>query len=113
MISTSNNKYIIILCINKNITYAKNVAKIIINYTFNMNKPITREIMDKKIKNNEYEDMNDGYGKIEDWNTSKITDMSKLFEYKYNFNKDISKWNVQNATNMRYMFLIVKTLINR
>ena len=34
---------------------------------------------------------------------SKITDMSNLFEYS-DFNANISKWDVSNVTNMKYMF---------
>ena len=44
------------------------------------------------------------YGKIEDWNTSEVTDMSKLFRCCYKFNEDISKWNVSKVTNMIGMF---------
>ena len=33
------------------------------------------------------------YGKIEDWNTSEVTDMSCLFCQYYTFDEDISKWN--------------------
>ena len=44
------------------------------------------------------------YGKIEDWNTSEVTDMSLLFEYCTNFNEDISKWDVSRVTNMYGMF---------
>ncbi len=36
--------------------------------------------------------------------TSKITDMKKLFIYS-NFSGDISRWNVSNVTNMEWMFL--------
>jgi len=35
--------------------------------------------------------------------TSDVTDMSELFA-EWNFNADISKWNVSNVTNMRGMF---------
>ena len=35
--------------------------------------------------------MNDGYGKIEDWNTSQIKIMTKLFYDNIYFNRDISK----------------------
>ena len=35
------------------------------------------------------------YGHISKWNTSLVTNMAKLFQYKNNFNDDISKWNVK------------------
>lgn len=44
------------------------------------------------------------YGKIEEWDTSNVTDMSKALKNKYYFNKDISGWNVSNVTNMECMF---------
>ena len=62
------------------------------------------------------------YGKIEDWNTSGVTDMSDLFNYDSDyesddefydildnsnlgdFNKDISKWDTSSVTNMNNMF---------
>ena len=40
---------------------------------------------------------------LNDIDVSKIKDMSYLFEETY-FNGDISKWDVSNVTNMRYMF---------
>ena len=43
------------------------------------------------------------FGEIEDWNTSKVTNMRKAF-YRKGFNKDISKWDVSNVTNMSKMF---------
>ena len=41
---------------------------------------------------------------LNDIDTSKITDMSYLFEDAYEFNGDISKWDVSNVTNMESMF---------
>ena len=42
---------------------------------------------------------------LNDIDTSKITDMSKLFPgFSPDFNGDISEWNVSNVTNMRSMF---------
>ena len=37
------------------------------------------------------------YQHISLWDTSNIIDMSELFEYYYNFNDNISYWNVSNA----------------
>ena len=44
------------------------------------------------------------YGPISEWDTSYVTNMSKLFANKRNFNDDISKWDVANVTNMESMF---------
>ena len=84
------------------ISYARNILNNIINFTYA--KPITREIMDYKIKYDKLNNMNDGYGAIEYWNTSQITNMSNLFKNKYEFNRDISKWDVLNVINMKNMF---------
>ena len=43
------------------------------------------------------------YGKIENWDTSRVTDMSNLFNYT-DFNEDISNWDVSSVTTMRGMF---------
>ena len=44
------------------------------------------------------------YGFINDWDTSEVTDMSKLFSKAENFNSPISNWDVSNVTNMYGMF---------
>ena len=93
-----NLKYIL----KNKISYAGNIVDKIINFTFV--KPITREIMDYKIKHYHFKNMYDGYGAVEDWDTSKITDMSNLFKFRRKFNNDISNWDVSNVTNMEYMF---------
>ncbi len=41
---------------------------------------------------------------IEKWNVSKVTDMSFLFGNCENFNQDISNWDVSNVKDMSYMF---------
>ena len=47
--------------------------------------------------------MEEMFGQIEKWDTSWITDFSSAFSYSL-CNKDISKWDVSNATNMKKMF---------
>ena len=41
---------------------------------------------------------------INNWNTSTITDMSRVFSNTSNFNQDIGNWNTSIVTNMSYMF---------
>ena len=44
------------------------------------------------------------YGKIQDWDTSKVTSMNELFYGQDTFNDDISKWDVSAVTDMYHMF---------
>ena len=44
------------------------------------------------------------YGPIAEWDVSKITDMSHLFQNLKNFDADISNWNTSGVTTMAYMF---------
>jgi surface protein len=44
------------------------------------------------------------YGHISKWNTSLVTNMTKLFNDKNDFIDDISKWNVSNVTDMNSIF---------
>ena len=46
----------------------------------------------------------EGLGNISEWDTSNITDMSKLFFNKRDFNDDISGWDVSNVITMDLMF---------
>ncbi|QVK02835.1 BspA family leucine-rich repeat surface protein [Mycoplasma mycoides] len=50
----------------------------------------TREITDKS---------------IQDWNTSKVTNMSEMFAYSKGFNLDLSSWDVSKVKTMEKMFL--------
>jgi surface protein len=42
---------------------------------------------------------------IGQWDVSRVTDMSKLFDGVVNFNESLNDWNVSNVTNMNSMFL--------
>ena len=44
------------------------------------------------------------YGHIGNWDTSKVTDMSKMLSYTKEFNQDIGEWDTSNVTDMSYMF---------
>ena len=44
------------------------------------------------------------YGRIEDWDVSNVTNMSKLFLFCKQFNEDISNWDTSNVTDMKGMF---------
>ena len=46
---------------------------------------------------------------IDTWDTSKVTNMDKLFENFSDFNGDISNWDVSNVTSMEYMFFGCET----
>ena len=44
------------------------------------------------------------YGPIEEWDTSAVTDMSRLFQFETTFNDCINKWDVSKVATMRNMF---------
>ena len=69
-------------------------------------KPTSREELDEAIElwfKNKDEAI-EKYGIIGTWNTCLITDMSKLFYDREDFNEDISDWDVSNVTTMDIMF---------
>jgi len=54
------------------------------------------------------------YGHIRDWDTSRVTDMNKLFFMKNgfflkNFNEDLSRWDTGNVTNMNGIFMFLES----
>ena len=48
--------------------------------------------------------INSKYGSMPDWDVSRVTDMSRAFKDRTNFNGDISEWDVSSVTNMEFMF---------
>ena len=49
------------------------------------------------------------YGPISEWIMYGVTNTSRLFEGKRNFNSNISRWNVANVTDMNFMFAGAKS----
>ena len=47
-----------------------------------------------------YDDVMKTYGPIDSWDVSNVTNMESLFQSKYSFNADLSKWNVSRVTTM-------------
>ena len=52
------------------------------------------------------EEVEEQYGHISDWDTSRVTNMNSLFLSKHSFNNvdNISSWNVTNVKSMRMIF---------
>ena len=73
------------------------------SYYFPKTKEELRDILKELIKERGNE------GDFNDIDTSKITDMSELFNFMENFNGDISNWNVSNITSMERMFYWCKS----
>jgi len=42
----------------------------------------------------------DTYGQMAEWDTSKVTDMSRMFNVAGDFNADLSGWDTSKVTNM-------------
>ena len=47
----------------------------------------------------------EGLPHISTWNTSRVSDMSKLFENQRVFNDDIGTWDTSGVTSMEWMFM--------
>ena len=61
-----------------------------------------KEIVELWFENND--ECINNYGSIDKWDTSRVTNMSYLFQNRNHFNFDISKWNTSNVKDMSYMF---------
>ncbi len=73
------------------------------NTKFQFDNDTIREAV--KLHYNDKESCIAKYGPIEEWDVSKVTDMSGLFRGHSYFNHDISKWDVSKVTDMSFMFL--------
>ena len=83
--------------ITEKMVYTKANSKPVYNY-----HPKTKEELKDLIKQLVKERGNDG--DFNDIDTSKINDMSRLFDGMSNFNGDISNWDVSNVTTMHWIF---------
>ena len=70
-------------------------------YTFENNKELKDVV---KLWYENKEEFIKKYGHISDWDTSRVTDMSNLFEDMQSFNEDISRWNTSKVNNMDWLF---------
>ena len=77
------------------------------------NKTIRIAVKDYRKDGKKKTDIIKRYGKMEDWNTSEVTDMSRLFadwdtskvsQSDVYFNEDISDWDTSKVTTMKHMF---------
>ena len=73
---------------------------------FIANNESLREAVNMWCDDTRHEEALEKYGPINDWDTSAITNMERLFENKMYFNEDISKWNTKAVTNMEAMFYL-------
>lgn len=89
----------------------KDLLSRVVNDKFEFDNQGLRDAVDSWLKNSV--DAEKKYGHINNWNTSKVTNMSKLFHLKVNpdkpllhtsFNEPIGDWDVSNVTDMTALF---------
>ena len=68
---------------------------------YHINKWNTSQVTDMSKLFMNYKEFND---KISEWDVSHVTDMSYMFYGASSFNQDVSEWDVSNVTNMSLMF---------
>tara|TARA_B110000908_G_C10243377_1_gene447370 strand:- start:971 stop:2410 length:1440 start_codon:yes stop_codon:yes gene_type:complete len=89
----------------------KDLLSRVVNDKFEFDNQGLRDAVDSWLKNSV--DAEKKYGHINNWNTSKVTNMSKLFHLKVNpdkpllhtsFNEPIGDWDVSEVTDMTALF---------
>jgi surface protein len=63
----------------------------------------SKEELENAIKYYNNTNIIEKYGKVKNWDVSRITDMSWMFSYS-KFDGDISNWDVSNVIDMSWMF---------
>ena len=82
-----------------------NIKKLIKQDIYNFNCIDTSAITDmSNLFKDLYDKLENNDFDVSKWNVSNVTDMKYLFAYCKKFNGDLSKWNVSNVTNMMGMF---------
>ena len=68
------------------------------------NDTLRRAVQDYLAGGARKEDIVKKYGEINNWDVSKVTDMSEMFIVARSFNQPLNNWNVSNVTDMESMF---------
>jgi surface protein len=55
--------------------------------------------------NNMFEDASEFNQNINNWNTSKVTNMGGIFRQAIDFNQPLNNWNTSNVTNICAIFV--------
>ena len=78
-------------------------------YCDDVNNPLDKVVLGKEIDSLERlfagsDRTNEQFAGIENWNVSKVNNMSGMFYFAEGFNQPLDNWNVSNVTEMSYMF---------
>jgi surface protein len=68
-------------------------------------EPLTDETIKYACDNHTESHIIKRFGKIADWDTRNVENMSELFNFEETFNEDISGWDTRNVKNMSRMFV--------
>ena len=105
-LQNQDNTIILHLCLAKIYNYQAELffkIKQLVCYQFR-NKEELQKAVDFYTNDYTHSETYNKYFHISLWDTSLITDMSKLFYQKKDFNENINVWDVSQVTNMESMF---------
>ena len=70
---------------------------------------LRRAVKDYLAGGSRKEDIVKKYGEINNWDTSRVTNMARMFQGAESFNQPLNNWNVSNVKNMAWMFDIARS----
>ena len=103
MFSTQEMMDLMLMLYNYEPEIIKLIEKLTTTYTFTSSEEL-KYAVDMWCNDESREEAEKKYDDISKWDTSKITDMARLFKDKKTFNDDITNWDVSNVINMSNMF---------